>query len=137
MTTKKQFDDLTYLILGAAIEVHKAIGPGLLESVYHKCMKHELFLRQINFSSEQLVQIEYKGTAIESELRCDLVVEDKIAVEFKAVEAIAPIHEAKILTYMKLLKVPKGILINFNCINIFKDGQRTYVNELFQSLPER
>ncbi len=137
MVSKKELNDLTYIIIGAAIEVHKALGPGLIESVYHKCMKQELFLRQINFSSEQLVQIEYKGMVIETELRCDLQVEKNIAVEFKSVDAIAPIHEAKILTYMKLLKVPKGILINFNCVNLFKEGQRTYVNEYFRTLPEK
>ncbi|CAN5533899.1 GxxExxY protein [soil metagenome] len=137
MTTKKQLDELTYQIIGAAIEVHKALGPGLLESVYHKCMKRELFLRNFEFTSEHIIQLEYKGAEIETDLRCDLVVENLIPVEFKAVDAIAPIHEAKLLTYMRLLSKAKGILINFNCVNIFKEGQRTLVNEYFRNLPEK
>jgi len=134
--TKKYLNDLTYQILGAAIEVHKELGPGLLESVYHKCLKQELFLRNINFLSEQIVPVNYKGMEFNAELRCDLIVEDVIVVELKSVDAIVPVFEAQLLTYMKLLKKPKGILINFNCSNIFKEGQRTFVNELFRELPE-
>jgi len=137
MITKKQLDDLTYQIIGAAIEVHKTIGPGLLENVYHKCMMRELFLRKLKFSSEQLVQLDYKGIDMETNLRCDLLVEELIALELKAVDAFAPIHETKLLTYMRLLNVPKGILINFTCMNLFKQGQRTFVNELFSSLQEK
>jgi GxxExxY protein len=134
--TKKYLNDLTHQILGAAIEVHKELGPGLLESVYHKCLKQELFLRNINFLSEQIVPVNYKGMEFNAELRCDLIVEDVIVVELKSVDAIVPVFEAQLLTYMKLLKKPKGILINFNCSNIFKEGQRTFVNELFRELPE-
>ncbi|MEO8086235.1 MAG: GxxExxY protein [Bacteroidota bacterium] len=137
MTTKKILDELTYQIIGAAIEVHKSLGPGLLESVYHKCMKRELFLRHIKYTSEQVVSLDYKGEGLETELRCDLMAEDLIAVEFKSIESIAPIHEAKLLTYMNLLKVPKGIIINFNCLNLFREGQRTFVNDLFRALPEK
>src|SRR6478609_5782296 len=134
--TKKELDELTYKITGAAIEVHKTLGPGLLESVYHKCLKSELFLRELSFASEFLVPIHYKGIDIDTELRCDLLIEDKIVVELKAVDAIAPIFEAQLLTYMKLLEKPKGILINFNCTNLFKEGQKTFVNEYFRTLPE-
>jgi GxxExxY protein len=134
---KKYLDDLTYQILGAAIEVHKELGPGLLESVYHKCLKQELFIRKIDFQSELLVPLEYKGVDVNADLRCDLFVESCIAVELKAIEAFAPIHESQILTYMKLLKAPKGILINFTCTNLFKEGQKTFVNELFRNLPEQ
>jgi len=134
--TKKYLNDLTYQNIGAAIEVHKALGPGLLESVYHKCMKQELFLRKLAFLSELAVNIQYKGIDLDTELRCDLLVDDAIVVELKAVDAIAPIHEAQLLTYMKLLNKPKGILINFNCANLFKEGQKTFVNELFRNLPE-
>ena len=136
MQTQKQINFLTYQIIGAAIEVHKAIGPGLLESVYHKYMKHELMLRGIPFVSEQKVECIYKGIVIETELRCDLFVANCIAVEFKAVDAMHPVHETIILTYMQLLHAPKGILINFHCNNIFKEGQKTFVNELFRELPE-
>lgn len=134
--SKSYLTELTYQIVGAAIEVHKALGPGLLESVYHKCLKHEFAIRQLQFLSEYIVPVNYKGLAIEAELRCDFVVEDSIVIELKAVDAIAPVHEAQLLTYMKLLEKPKGILINFNCANLFKEGQKTYVNEYFRVLPD-
>ena len=134
--TKKYLNDLTYKIIGAAIEVHKSLGPGLLESVYHKCLKQELELRNLSFSSELIVPVSYKGIDIDAELRCDLLIGNAIAVELKAVDAIAPIFEAQLLTYMKLLQKPKGIIINFNCTNLFKEGQKTYVNELFRELPD-
>ncbi|MCW8961133.1 MAG: GxxExxY protein [Ignavibacteriaceae bacterium] len=134
--TKKYLNELTYQIIGSAIEVHKELGPGLLESVYHKCLKQELSIRNIKFLSEQVVSVNYKGLELDAELRCDLIIEDVIVVELKAVDAIAPVFEAQLLTYMKLLQKPKGILINFNCANIFKEGQKTFVNELFRKLPE-
>jgi GxxExxY protein len=135
--TKKVLDDLTYQIVGAAIEVHITLGPGLLESVYHKCLKQEFFERKLSYSSELFVPVNYKGIEVDAELRCDFLIEDKIVVELKAVDAIAPVFEAQLLTYMKLLQKPKGILINFNCANLFKEGQRTYVNEFFRILPEQ
>jgi GxxExxY protein len=136
MVTKSYLKDLIYKVNGAAIEVHKALGPGLLESVYHKCMKHELCLRNINFQSELIIPVNYKGIEIEAELRCDLFVENILPVELKAIEGILPIHEAQLMTYMKLLEVPEGLLLNFNVTNIFNEGQRTYVNELYRNLPE-
>ena len=135
--TKKYLDKLTCDVVGAAIEVHKSLGAGLLESVYHECLKHELFLRKIEFTSENVVPVNFKGIMLETDLRCDLFVENCLVVELKAVAELLPIHEAQLLTYMKLLKAPKGILINFNCMNLFKYGQKTFVNELFRSLPER
>lgn len=134
--TKTEFKELTYQVVGAAIEVHKAIGPGLLESVYHKCLKRELDIKGIFYESELLVPVEYKGIDIEAQLRCDLLVEKNLVVELKAIESVLPIHEAQLMTYMRLLNLPKGILINFNVVNIFKQGQKTYVNELFRNLPE-
>lgn len=134
--TKTYIKDLTYQINGAAIEVHKELGPGLLESVYHKCLKKELLLRGISFKSEFLVPINFKGIAIETELRCDLLIENCIVIELKAIESLAPIHQAQILTYMKLLKAPKGILYNFHCVNLFNERQKTFVNEYFRNLSE-
>ncbi len=134
--TKKYLTDLTYSVIGAAIEVHKSLGPGLLESAYQKCMKQELFLRKINYPSELLVPIYYKGISIDTELRCDIFVENCLVVELKAIEAVAPVHDAQVLTYMKLLNAPKGILINFNCVNLFKEGQKTFVSESFRGLPD-
>jgi len=132
--TKTYLKDLVYKVTGAAIEVHKELGPGLLESVYHKCLKRELTLRGIKFQSELNVPIEYKGIKVNADLRCDLLIEDILVVELKAIEYVLPIHEAILLTYMKLLEKPEGILINFNVVNLFKDGQKTYVNELFRTL---
>ena len=136
IVTKTYLTDLTYQVNGAAIEVHKALGVGLLESAYHKCLAYELSLRGIAFKTELLVPIYYKGINADSLLRCDLLIEDILVVELKAVEKVMPIHEAQIFTYMKLLEAPKGIIYNFNTVNIYKEGQKTYVNELYRILPE-
>lgn len=137
MLTKKLLDGLTYTILGAAIEVHKQLGPGLLESVYEKCFLKELAIRGISAKSQIWVPLEYKGLEISTELRLDVLVEDLICVELKAIEDLMPIHDAVLLSYMKLLHKPKGILINFHCVNIFKEGQKTLVNDIFASLPDK
>lgn len=136
MLTKKQLNDLTFSIISVAIEVHKTIGPGLLENIYHECMKREFMLRGINIESEFNVPVVYKDLHVSTDLRCDFLVEDKILVEIKAVNTIVPVYFAQLMTYMKLLEKPKGILINFNCMNIFKEGQFTRVNEYFKLLPE-
>nr|WP_315155942.1 GxxExxY protein [uncultured Flavobacterium sp.] len=136
MLNKQYLKDLVYQVNGAAIEVHKHIGPGLLESVYHKCMVKELVIRGITVQSEVTIPIEYKGLEFESEIRCDLFVEKSLVVELKAIDKILPIHEAQLLTYMKLLEVPMGLLINFNVTNIFKEGQKSYVNERYRYLEE-
>ena len=134
--SKRLIDSLTYKIIGAAIDVHKRLGTGLLESVYHKCMLQELSLRKLAFATELYAPVEYKGIEVAAELRCDFLVEQLIVVELKAVEEIAPVHTAQLLTYMKLLKAPKGILLNFHCTNIFRDGQRTFVTKDYQDLPD-
>ena len=136
LMTKRDINDLTFDIIGAAIEVHKELGPGLLESVYHKCLKYEFELRGINNSSELPVKVSYKGINLDTELRCDFLVENIIVVELKAVIEFAPVHDAQILIYMKLLEKPKGLLINFNCYNLFNHGQKTFVNELYRNLRE-
>lgn len=136
MVTQKYLDELTYQILGSAIEVHKVMGRGLLESVYHQCLKEEFMHRKINFLTEMKIPVIYKNKILESDFRCDLYVENSIVVELKAVNEFHPMFEAKLLNYMKLLKSPKEILINFNCYNIFKEGQKTFVNEYFKSLPK-
>lgn len=136
MITQKYLDELTYEIVGASIEVHKTIGKGLLESVYHQCLKEELSYRKLNFFTEMKVPIIYKGKELITDFRCDLFVENCFVVELKSVSEINSMHQAQLLTYMKLLKAPKGIIINFNCFNIFKDGQKTFVNEYFGLLPK-
>lgn len=136
MITKTYLKNLIYQVNGAAIEVHKNLGPGLLETIYHKCMIHELDLRGINYKSELIIPIEYKGVFLESDLRCDLHIENCLVLELKAVEKISPIHIAKLMSYMNLLESPIGLMINFNVTNIFDEGQKTYVNDLFRKLEE-
>ncbi len=136
MITKRYLDELTYEIIGCAIEVHKIMGSGLLETVYHECLKEEFIQRNISFVSEMKLPVMYKGKSLDIDFRCDLFIENSIVVELKSVKEIIPIYDAQILTYMKLLQCPKGILINFNCSNIFQQGQRTFVNEYFSALPQ-
>jgi GxxExxY protein len=134
MLTKKYLDDLTYEVIGSAIEVHKQLGRGLLESVYHECLKEELSHRKINFLTELKVPLLYREKELNVNFRCDLFVENCLVVELKSVTEMNPIFEAQLYTYMNLLKAPKGILINFNCSNIFKNGQKTFVNDYFRNL---
>lgn len=134
--TKSYLKELTYEIIGAAIEVHKEMGPGLMEKVYEVCMIEELRLRAIKVTSQQSVPVRYKGVLLDAELRYDLLVEDCIVVELKAVMELIPLFEAQVMSYARLLEVPKAILINFTCANIFKEGQKTFVNDIFRLLPE-
>jgi len=134
--TKKYLNELTYRVIGCAIEVHKHLGPGLLESVYEKCFLRELNLQGIANKSQNWVPLEYKGLQLDTELRLDVLVEDILCVELKAQEGLLPIHDAVLLSYMQMLQKPKGILINFHCVNIFKEGQKTLVNNLFSLLPK-
>lgn len=136
MVTKKQLDTLTYEVVGAAIEVHKAMGPGLLGTVYHECIREELRQREISFQTELVVPVLYKGLSLNADLRCDLFVEKCLAVEIKAVQEIHPVFESQLLTYTNLLEASKGILINFFCKNLFRDGQKTFVNDFFRGLPD-
>lgn len=105
---------LTERIIGAAIEVHRDKGPGLVESIYEWCLMRELELQKLTATNQKLVQITYKGFVREEPLRFDVLVEDCVLIEAKAVEKILPIHKAQLLSYMKLLNVPLGLLINFN-----------------------
>ncbi len=134
--TQKYLDELSYKIIGCAIEVHKHLGPGLLESVYEKCFIHELGLKQLHYMSQQKVPVTYKDLRLDAELRFDVLVENLIIVELKSIDGILPIHQAVLLTYLKMLSKPKGIIINFNCTNIFKEGQKTLVNEYYAALPQ-
>lgn len=136
MITQKHLDNLTYKIIGYAIEIHKELGPGLLESVYEACMAHLLRQNGHNVKRQNRVPIVFRGIELDANLRFDLLVDDLVIVELKATEAIAPIHEAKLMTYMRLLEKPKGLVINFNAVNIFKEGQRTRVNEFYARLPK-
>jgi GxxExxY protein len=133
--TKKQVTQLSYEITGCAIKVHKALGPGLLESVYEKCLTHELIKRGYTVIQQLTVPVQYDDLIIDTEFRLDLLVNDMIVVELKAIENTLPIHEAQLLTYMKLLQKPQGLLINFYTENITKT-LKPFVNEYFKVLPE-
>lgn len=109
-----KYEPLTKKIIGAAIEVHREMGPGLLESIYEWCFLRELEIHQLTAESQSNVKIQYKSFTKEEPLRYDLFVEGKVLVEIKAVERILPIHKAQVLSYMKLLNAPIGLLINFN-----------------------
>jgi GxxExxY protein len=136
LITKKYLNELTYQVIGCAIEVHKHLGPGLLESIYEKCFLRELSLRNIEYQSQVWTPLEYKGILLDTELRLDVLVENILCVELKAQEGLLPIHDAVLLSYMQMLQKPKGVLINFHCVNIFKEGQKTLVNNFFAVLPE-
>jgi GxxExxY protein len=111
-------DRLSGKIIGAAIEVHRVMGPGLLESIYERCLVRELELRGIPALNQQAVVIDYKGKVFEETLRCDLLVVDCLLVEIKAVSEVLPIHKAQLLSYMKLLNVPLGLLFNFHEVTL-------------------
>jgi len=121
MKTKLEQERLTETIIGAAIEVHKELGPGLLESSYEAAFAQELLLRGINFERQKDMPINYKGILLEVGYRLDVLVEDRVIVELKAVEKVLPIHEAQLITYLKHSKKRVGLLINFN-VTLLKDG---------------
>lgn len=121
-----KFDSLSNKIIGCAIEVHKNLGPGLLESTYEKCLAYELMKAAINFKQQCPLPVKYKEIHIDTGYRIDLLVEDKVIVELKAVERILGIHVAQILTYMKLADVKIGLLINFN-VRLLKNGIKRFV----------
>lgn len=119
--TEAPRDALTEQIIGAAIEVHRALGPGLLESVYQECLALELGLRGLHFQSQLELPLNYKGLSLDAAYRLDLVVEQAVVIELKAVERLLPLHEAQLLTYLKLGGYSLGLLLNFN-VPVLKDG---------------
>ena len=112
---------VTSEIIAAAVEVHRELGPGLLESAYHTCLCHELALKNLDFRREVALPIEYKGIHLDCGYRMDLVVEAKVAVELKSVDRVLPIHQAQLLTYLRLSGIQVGLLINFN-VRTLRDG---------------
>ena len=109
-----KFDDLSNQIIGCAIEVHRATGPGLLESAYQRCLAHEFQMNGIPFSIEHPLPMEYKGVKLDCGYRADFIIDDKLIIELKSVDSLIPIHQAQLLTYMKLANVSVGLLMNFN-----------------------
>jgi len=119
-------DKWTYGVIGGAIEVHRLKGPGLLESIYEKCLARELELRGIPARTQVVVPIEYKGITFKEPLRVDLLVDDCLVLELKAVDKVLPIHEAQLISYMKLLDAPVGLLVNFNEL-VLRDGIQRFM----------
>ncbi len=115
-------EELTERVIGAAIEVHRALGPGLLESAYEECLCHELRLRQVPFTSQVSLPVEYKGVKLDCGYRLDLVVEDKLILEIKCVEHVLPVHEAQLLTYLKMTGTRVGLILNFNVPLLTRGG---------------
>ena len=126
-TIERQENDISGKIIGAAIEVHKHLGPGLLESAYEECLCCEMTLRGIKFERQVPLPLNYKGVDLDCGYRMDLLVEDKVIVELKSIEALEPIHDAQLLTYLRLRDAWLGLIINFNVI-MLKDGVRRLVN---------
>jgi GxxExxY protein len=118
--------DLTDLILGSAIEVHRNLGPGLLESTYETCLEFELRRRQMKVERQKALPVVYKGNRLDCDYRLDLLIEDRVIVELKAVETVLPLHEAQLLTYLKLAGLHVGLLLNFNVV-LMKDGIHRFV----------
>lgn len=124
----RNLDELSYALIGCAMEVHNVLGPGLLESVYEQALIHELAMNGIAVKRQVEVDVNYKGMNIANGLRVDLLVEDELIIELKSVEEIKPIHQKQLQTYLKLLDKRIGLLINFNTISL-KDGIKRIVNK--------
>lgn len=136
MITQKVINQLTKVIIGCAIDVHKEFGPGMLEKTYEKALLMLLAEKGLKVQSQLEVPVTFRGVVIDNAFKLDVLVEDLIIVELKAVEKILPVHEAQLITYLKLMKKPKGILINFYSTNIFYEGQKTFITEEYSKLPK-
>jgi GxxExxY protein len=119
-------DPLTEQVIGCAINVHRALGPGSLESAYRRCFSHELTMQGIAFKSEVAVPIVYRGARIECGYRADIVIKEKLLLELKAVDVVLPIHHAQVITYLKLLHLKQGLLMNFNSKRLV-DGLKSFL----------
>ena len=117
----EQLNDLSYRIIGAGIEIHRALGPGLLESTYRTCMVYELRERRMNVVTEQVIPVRYKSVILDGGYRIDLIVDDTIIVELKSVETVLPVHDAQVLSYLRHTNKPLGLLMNFN-VAVLTDG---------------
>ncbi len=120
------FEDITKVIIGCAIDVHKELGPGLLESAYEECLYYELQKAGLKVEKQKAIPVIYKEIKLDCGYRADLIVEDKIVIELKTVDEFNPVHEAQILTYLKFAEKKLGLLINFNVLRL-KDGIKRYI----------
>jgi len=130
-----QINELTECVIGACIEIHKAIGPGLLESAYEECLCHELRLANLAFERQKPLPVAYKGVKLDCGYRIDLVVDGKLIVELKTVQELLPIHEAQLLTYLKLSGLAVGLLVNFN-VPVLRRGIKRIVNHYVEETAE-
>lgn len=134
MLTKSYLQQLSHKIIGSAIEVSKHLGPGLLESIYELCFIEEMKQQGLHVKSQIYVPVIYKNVDLGRKLKIDLLVEEAIIVEIKAVEVMIPLYRAQLLSYLKLANKPKGLLVNFNC-EVVKHQISSYVSEQFRLLP--
>ena len=121
---RDEINRLSNRVIGAAIEVHRLMGPGLLESTYEECLVYELEDRGIRAARQVMVPLKYKGRTLSTSYRIDLLVNDSLLIEVKSVEQLAPIHESQVLTYLRLTELPLGLLLNFNCTTLVKGLRR-------------
>jgi GxxExxY protein len=129
MEPMMNMNQLSSKIIGAAIEVHKTLGPGLLESAYEECLCHELGMQGLLFEKQKPLSIDYKGKKLDCGYRLDIIVEEAVIIELKSCEKIEPIHKAQLLTYLKLSGLNLGLILNFN-VSLMRDGIVRIVNEL-------
>jgi len=122
-----EFDELSRRVIGCAIDVHRELGPGLLESTYEQCLAHELSLAGIEFALQAPLPVHYKGRRIDCGYRVDVVVAGRLIIELKSVDRVLPIHEAQLITYLKLSGIKVGLLINFN-VEVLRDGLKRIVS---------
>ena len=127
MLVDTPFNVITSQIIGAAIEVHRVVGPGLLESTYMPCLQYELAARKLRFVTERAVPIRYKGVELDTKYRIDLLVEDSVIVEVKSIDCLLPVHQAQVLTYMRLTGCPAGLVLNFNVSKLI-DGVKRLID---------
>lgn len=126
-----RFEDCSEQVIGACIEVHRTLGPGLLESAYEQCLAHELNLRGLDVERQRVVPVEYKGIGLPSAYRVDLLVERSLVVEVKAVEKLLPVHEAQLLTYLRLMGLNSGLLVNFHAETVKRGLRRLTLKNPF------
>ncbi len=136
MVEAPEYQDRSGEIIAACIEVHRQLGPGLLESIYERCLARELELRCVEFSRQQALPVTYKGVSVGFAYRSDLTVANQLIVEVKSVDALLPIHEAQLKSYLRLAGLPNGLLINFNVLRL-KEGVRRLSNPSLRPLPDR
>ncbi|HEY1308279.1 MAG TPA: GxxExxY protein [Vicinamibacterales bacterium] len=131
MLIDSPYNHITSQIIGAAIEVHRTLGPGLLESAYVPCLKYELGLRHVTFAAEVAIPLSYKGVELGQGYRIDLIVEKLVVVEVKSVEVVLPVHKVQVMTYLKLTSCPVGLLINFDEARLIDGVHRVFNPSVF------